>query len=45
MKTKNYNWLIRLIDRITKTDCPNNDCFNYYGRRSYSAQEPGILLT
>ena len=33
MKTKNYNWLTRLVDRITKTDCPNNDCFNYYGRK------------
>ena len=33
MKTKNYYWLTRLIDRITKTDCPNNDCFNYYGRK------------
>ena len=33
MKTKNYNWLTRLIDKITKTDCPNNDSFNYYGRK------------
>lgn len=32
MKAKNYNWLARLIDRITKTDCPNNNCFSYYGR-------------
>jgi len=33
MKTRKYNWLVRLIDRITKTDCPNNHCFNYYGRK------------
>lgn len=32
MKSKSYNWLSRLIDKITKTDCPNNDHFYYYGR-------------
>jgi hypothetical protein len=32
MKTKKYNWLARLIDKVTKADCPNNDSFYYYGR-------------
>ena len=30
MKTKKYNWLARLIDRITKKEQPNNDYFEYY---------------
>ena len=33
MKTKKYNWLARLIDRITKSEQANNDCFEYYGHR------------
>ena len=32
MKKKSYNWLARLIDKITKDDCPNNNYFRYYGR-------------
>lgn len=32
MKTKKYNWLARLINKVTKADCPNNDSFYYYGR-------------
>lgn len=32
MKKKSYKWLARLIDKITKTDCPNNNYFWYYGR-------------
>ena len=31
MKQKSYNWLKRLVDKITKTDCPNNNYFWYYG--------------
>lgn len=33
MKTKKYNWLARLINRITKSEQSNNDYFNYYGHR------------
>ena len=33
MKTKKYNWLARLIDRITKSEQPNNDYFEYYNHR------------
>lgn len=33
MATKKYNWLTRLIDKITKTDCPNNNSFIYYNHR------------
>ena len=33
MKTKKYNWLARLIDRITKSEQSNNDYFEYYGHR------------
>ena len=29
--TKGYKWLSRLIDKITKNDCPNNNYFTYYG--------------
>lgn len=32
MKKKSYKWLSRLVDKITKTDCPNNNYFWYYGR-------------
>ena len=31
MKKKSYKWLARLVDKITKTDCPNNNYFGYYG--------------
>ena len=31
MKKKSYKWLARLIDKITETDCPNNNYFWYYG--------------
>lgn len=31
MKQKSYKWLKRLVDKITKTDCPNNNYFWYYG--------------
>ena len=30
---KKYNWLVRLIDRITKSEQPNNDYFEYYNHR------------
>ena len=30
MKKKNYKWISRLINKITKTDCPNNCDFIYY---------------
>lgn len=30
-KKKSYKWLSRLIDKITKSDQPNNDSFVYYG--------------
>lgn len=30
-KKKSYKWLYRLIDKITKSDQPNNDSFVYYG--------------
>lgn len=30
---KKYNWLARLIDRITKSEQPNNDYFEYYNHR------------
>ena len=33
MATKSYRWLGRLIDKITKEDCPNNNYFEYYGHR------------
>jgi len=33
MATKKYNWLTRLIDKITKKDCPNNNSFIYYNHR------------
>ena len=33
MKKKKYNWLARLIDRITRSEQSNNDYFTYYGRR------------
>ena len=33
MSKKKYNWLVRLIDRITRSEQPNNDCFEYYGHR------------
>lgn len=32
MAKKTYKWLARLIDKITKSDCPNNNFFLYYGR-------------
>lgn len=32
MKKKSYKWLARLVDKITKSDCPNNNYFTYYGR-------------
>ncbi len=32
MKKKMHKWLERLVDKITKTDCPNNNYFWYYGR-------------
>lgn len=32
MKKKTNKWLERLVDKITKTDCPNNNYFWYYGR-------------
>lgn len=32
MAKKNYKWIARLIDKITKTDCPNNNHFYFYGR-------------
>lgn len=32
MAKKSYKWLSRLIDKITKSDCPNNNYFRYYGR-------------
>ena len=31
MKKKSNKWLARLVDKITKTDCPNNNYFLYYG--------------
>ena len=31
-KKKSYKWLERLVDKITKNDCPNNNYFQYYGR-------------
>lgn len=31
MKKKSYKWLARLVDKITKSDCPNNNYFRYYG--------------
>lgn len=31
MKKKSYKWLARLVDKITKNDCPNNNYFRYYG--------------
>lgn len=31
MKKKSYKWLARLVDKITKTNCPNNNYFWYYG--------------
>lgn len=31
MAKKSYKWLSRLIDRITRDDCPNNNYFWYYG--------------
>ena len=33
MKKKKYNWLARLIDRITRSEQSNNDYFIYYGHR------------
>lgn len=33
MSKKKYNWLVRLIDRITRSEQPNNDYFEYYGHR------------
>mgnify|MGYP006916030323 CR=1 FL=1 len=30
-KKTSYKWLYRLIDRITKSDAPNNNYFDYYG--------------
>lgn len=33
MAKKSYKWLGRLIDRITRKEQSNNDCFTYYGRR------------
>ncbi len=33
MKQKAYKWLERLVDKITKKDCPNNNYFEYYGHR------------
>ena len=32
MAKKTYKWLERLVDKITKKDCPNNNYFWYYGR-------------
>lgn len=32
MKKKSYKWLARLVDKITKNDCQNNNYFTYYGR-------------
>ena len=31
MKKQSYNWLNRLIERITRSDSSNNDYFMYYG--------------
>ena len=31
MKTTSYNWLSRLVNKITKTEQSNNDSFEYYG--------------
>lgn len=31
-KRKQYKWLLRLIDRITKNTASTNDNFNYYGK-------------
>ncbi len=31
MAKKSYKWLSRLVDKITKSDCPNNNYFWYYG--------------
>ena len=33
MKTKKYNWLARLVNKVTMKDQPNNDYFMYYGHR------------
>lgn len=30
---KNYKWLARLIDKITKSEQSNNDYFTYYGHQ------------
>ena len=30
MEKKNYKWLSRLVDKITKEDCPNNCFFKFY---------------
>ena len=32
MAKKTYKWLERMVDKITKADCPNNNYFRYYGR-------------
>lgn len=31
MAKKTYNWLVRLIDKITRIDCSNNSSFSFYG--------------
>ena len=31
MKKPRYNYIQKLIDRITKSGQSNNDCFTYYG--------------
>lgn len=31
MVKKTHNWLVRLIDKITRTDCNNNNSFSFYG--------------
>ena len=33
MTKKSYKWLERLIDKITRDDCPNNNSFNFYGHQ------------
>lgn len=30
-KKKHYKWIMHLIDKITQSDAPLNNYFNYYG--------------
>ena len=34
-KRKSYNYISKLVYKITSTDCPNNVSFGYYGNKVY----------